>query len=131
VKGVRAERPATKNKIRSPPVARLYPNYPGNEVDQLRNWVLPNATQPCSSLALDATSSLDNGIILINSTFVPIGALSISNTFNQVSFCQVLGSVAYGGNETLNFQLWLPDEGIYQGRFMRVGKLIFLSVFSS
>lgn len=40
---------------------------------------------------------------------------------NEVAFCQVVGSVAYGGNETLNFQLWLPDTSIYERRFMAVG----------
>ncbi|KAN0103452.1 putative feruloyl esterase B precursor [Hyaloscypha variabilis] len=85
-------------------------------------WVLPSSTQSCPSLALHAASSaVSSGTTLINSTLVPIGGLNVSNTVNQVSFCQVLGSVAYGDNKTLNFQLWLPDEKIYQGRFMAVG----------
>ena len=87
-------------------------------------WVLPSPTQSCPSLAAlhAASSAVGSGTTLINSTLVPIGGLNVSNTVNQVSFCQVLGSVAYGDNETLNFQLWLPDEKIYQGRFMAVGK---------
>jgi hypothetical protein len=61
---------------------------------------------------------------LINSTLVPRDALNISGVTNEIAFCQIFGYVTYGRNETLNFQLWLPDERIYEQRFMAIGQYI-------
>lgn len=60
---------------------------------------------------------------LRSSTPIPAGGIVVSGVSNQVAFCQVVASVAYGGNETLNFQLWLPDTSMYKGRFMAVGEV--------
>jgi feruloyl esterase len=85
----------------------------------------PGSKDPCLSLVHESRSSLlIHDTTLMSSVHVPIGAMIISGTANKVAFCQVVGSVAYGGNETLNFELWLPDISIYEGRFMAVGRYI-------
>lgn len=80
-------------------------------------------TKLCSSLVDDASSLLlGYNTTLTSSTPIPVGSMIVLGAgANEVAFCQVVGSVAYGGNETLNFQLWLPDTSIYERRFMAVG----------
>jgi hypothetical protein len=88
-------------------------------------WVLPSPTTNCSSLLLNAVRTLvQHQGTLINSTLVPPDALNISGVTNEIAFCQIFGYVTYGRNETLNFQLWLPDERIYEQRFMAIGQYI-------
>ncbi|KAF2177075.1 tannase and feruloyl esterase [Zopfia rhizophila CBS 207.26] len=60
---------------------------------------------------------------LFNSTYVEAGGLNISLTgqVNQFPFCRVYAQVAYGNNDTLNFEVWLPDAGSYNKRLMAVG----------
>ncbi|PVI02662.1 tannase and feruloyl esterase [Periconia macrospinosa] len=51
------------------------------------------------------------------------GGLTIGLTgqANQFPFCRVNAQVAYGNNDTLKFEVWLPDAGSYNKRFMAVG----------
>ncbi|KAH8807162.1 tannase and feruloyl esterase [Xylogone sp. PMI_703] len=82
-------------------------------------FVLQSPVSSCAKLAHFNGKSL--GTTIHNATLVPRGGLNISNVFNDVAFCQVAASVSYTNKDTLNFQLWLPEESIYQGRFMAVG----------
>ena len=83
--------------------------------------VLPHETQECTTFA----KSLDLGsynATLLNATYHPVHSLNVSNTFNNVSFCEVHTSVSYGnGNNTLIAATWLPDWLQYNDRFMAVG----------
>lgn len=47
-----------------------------------------------------------------------------STSVNNVSFCQIIGNITYGaeGNNILNFELWLPGQSNYNGRYLSVGK---------
>jgi feruloyl esterase len=83
--------------------------------------VLPHETPECTtfaeSLNLDAYDAT-----LLNSTYYPVHALNVSNTFNNVSFCEVYTSISYGsGNNTLVAATWLPERLQYNDRFMAVG----------
>ena len=80
----------------------------------LAAWCLvaPSATKSCLSLLDDANnSSLGHGTRLASSTPIPVGAMIVSGVANQIEFCQVVGSVPYGENETLNFQTMAARYG--------------------
>lgn len=76
--------------------------------------------QRCSSLAHHPCLRQSNAKFL-NSTYYPEKALNASSNFNNIPFCEVYGSVAYGKNDTLIFALWLPDQADYEDRFLAVG----------
>jgi hypothetical protein len=78
----------------------------------VHSLTIPRNPQDCNAFSQNAPSI--QNVTLINSTLI----LAYENTS---SFCKVLGQVAYGSNDTLNFQLWLPDADSYNGRFMAVG----------
>ncbi|KUI59280.1 hypothetical protein VP1G_06530 [Cytospora mali] len=69
-----------------------------------------------NSLALDP-----NNTVLMNSTWIPAGAKNISGTLNSVAFCEVFGAVSYPGNNSVIFEVWLPDNKAHNGRFLAVG----------
>jgi hypothetical protein len=58
---------------------------------------------------------------VLNTTYYPTNSLNISNTFNDIPFCEVYSSISYGSNNSLVFALWLPDVSVYEHRFMAVG----------
>ena len=75
----------------------------------------------CSTLAGSKAIGLNN-TALTNSTWVPVGAKNVSGTLNSAAFCQVFGVVSYVGNNSVVFETWLPNEHMYNGRFVAVGK---------
>lgn len=52
--------------------------------------------------------------------------LSDSNTEaalpNQHAFCRVKGHIEYSGNNSLAFELWLPEQESYNERYLVAGK---------
>lgn len=40
---------------------------------------------------------------------------------NTATFCRVVGLMPYGPNNTLNFEVWLPENENYNGRYLSVG----------
>lgn len=82
---------------------------------------LPAWTPRCESFA--SSLSLDQyNATLLNATYYPANSLNVSNTFNDVPFCEIYTSISYGnGNKTLIAATWLPDQSEYDGRFMAVG----------
>jgi hypothetical protein len=63
--------------------------------------------------------------IHFNATAVAAGALQIGHVSgNNVSLCRVIGSIEYGskGNDTLNFELWLPEISKYNRRYLSIGE---------
>ncbi|CZR52794.1 related to feruloyl esterase B precursor [Phialocephala subalpina] len=80
--------------------------------------VLSTPSQNCSTFAQDFAQSVSSqNATIINSTLVPAN----SAAGNNYTFCKVYGQVAYAGNDTLNFQLYLPEIEMWSGRFMAVG----------
>ncbi|KAK2060103.1 tannase and feruloyl esterase [Colletotrichum caudatum] len=57
----------------------------------------------------------------VKTAFVPTNSLNVSGTFNSVAFCRVNGSVPYPEDNTVFFEVWLPDTAVYNGRFLAVG----------
>lgn len=85
-------------------------------------FVLPNPTQNCSTFAQDYSESVaSQNATIINSTLI----LANSAAGNNFTFCMVFGQVAYEGNNSLNFQLYLPDATAWTGRFVAVGNYSF------
>ncbi|KAK1598923.1 tannase and feruloyl esterase [Colletotrichum navitas] len=78
-----------------------------------------------SSTSCDILPDLIRSSILtlgsVETAFVPTNSLNVSGTFNSVSFCRVNGSVPYPENNTVFFEVWLPDTDVYNGRFLAVG----------
>lgn len=82
-----------------------------------------NSTQCSNFSSLNIT--LPDNVHLINTTSVDSGALNITGVtgVNSSPFCRVLGTISYGakGNDTLRFEVWLPDA-TYNGRYLSVGE---------
>ncbi|KAK2035051.1 tannase and feruloyl esterase [Colletotrichum zoysiae] len=74
----------------------------------------------CGILPDLITSSVSN-LGSVEAAFVPTNSLNVSGTFNSVAFCRVNGSVPYPENNTVFFEVWLPDTAVYNGRFLAVG----------
>lgn len=87
-------------------------------------WVasssIPSYQPHCSSF-VHATDLSQYNTTILNSTYYPGNKLNVSGTFNQISFCEVYGSISYGRNNSLIFALWLPNSPNYEHRFMAVG----------
>lgn len=81
---------------------------------------IPSYQPHCSSL-VHSTDLSQHNATLLNSTYYAGNKLNVSGTFNQISFCEVYGSISYGRNNSLIFALWLPDSLDYEHRFMAVG----------
>lgn len=64
----------------------------------------------------------------IDASVVNVGALTFPNVtlLNSYSACRIIGKIAYGAekNNTLNFEVWLPESSDYNGRYMSVGRFI-------
>ncbi|KAB8263107.1 Tannase/feruloyl esterase [Aspergillus pseudonomiae] len=86
----------------------------------------------CANLA---GTFVNNAALIHHAQSVPIGGLTLSDdgnsVQNQVPLCHVQGTIDYiaGGdatpdprrNNTLTWELYLPDEPYYNGRFLAVG----------
>ena len=84
-----------------------------------------SASEQCALFVAHALGT--PGYYVYNATHVSEGAYTVPSGFpsqnvsNKVPFCRVEGTVPYGSNDTLNFELWLPDVNRYNGRFLAVG----------
>ena len=85
----------------------------------VQSFVLLKPTQDCFTLTQSLQKSFrGQDTTILNTTLVPANSVS----GNNYEYCQVIGKVAYADNNTLNFQVYLPDATAYTGRFMAVGK---------
>lgn len=78
----------------------------------------------------DNCASLDYGSnYVVSSTQVLAGGLANISTVaaqnvtenNNATFCRVIGVMPYGSNNTLNFEVWLPEAERYNERYLSVG----------
>ncbi|KAM0500928.1 hypothetical protein ACHAP8_004647 [Fusarium lateritium] len=74
----------------------------------------------CASLA-QSTCLVEHNATILSTTYHAVGALNISGTHNKIPFCEICASVQYGNNNSLIFELWLPDANHYASRFMAIG----------
>lgn len=66
---------------------------------------------------------------IINTSHVAVGGLANISAVaagnvtltNAASFCRIEGKIPYGENNTLNFEIWLPDGETYNNRYLSVG----------
>jgi hypothetical protein len=62
----------------------------------------------------------------LNGTTIENAELTqLSSSADGIAYCRVSGSVAYGERDnSVRFELWLPEQKFYNNRFMVVGKLL-------
>ena len=82
-------------------------------------FVLPRSTANCSTFEKFLQQSLGG----LNTTVTSTVLIAANSSSNVHDYCQVVGSVAYTSNDSLHFEVWLPDAEAYTGRFMAVGTL--------
>ncbi|KAJ0331969.1 hypothetical protein COL922a_011647 [Colletotrichum nupharicola] len=93
----------------------------------LASWFLPasiaapsTGSPDCESLAEQVKASVPE-LTSVSSALVSANSLNISSVFNSASFCRFNGTVPYPENNTVLFEVWLPESGSYNGRFLAVG----------
>ncbi|KAI1867801.1 uncharacterized protein JN550_006942 [Neoarthrinium moseri] len=74
----------------------------------------------CADIAKPGTA-FGEQFSIINATYVPAASLNISGSFNQFPFCRVYAQVPYPENNTVGFEVWLPEPKSYNGNFLAVG----------
>jgi hypothetical protein len=75
----------------------------------------------------DRCASLRNGVDhIVDANSVVAGALQLESMtgVNNVTFCRVRGLMPYGGNNTLNYEVWLPEKSKYNRRYLSVGQFV-------
>ncbi|KAL5386306.1 hypothetical protein PMIN06_001708 [Paraphaeosphaeria minitans] len=70
---------------------------------------------------LDSLSLEHFNASIVNATYHATNSFNVSETFNDIPFCEVHAQVSYGKNDSLSFLVWLPDECDYRQRFLAVG----------
>lgn len=80
-----------------------------------------HSTVQCQSLA-----SSVSGNSIINSTYIAAGSLDIDGLNNTIPFCRVFASVAYPHNNSVVYEVWLPDASQHNGRYLSVGENIYI-----
>ncbi|GJC95900.1 carboxylic ester hydrolase [Colletotrichum higginsianum] len=86
-------------------------------------WLLPTRTfgSPSTNTSCDRLPDLMNPALgTIATALVPANSLNVSGTFNSVAFCRVNGSVPYPEDNTVFFEVWLPEADSYNDRFLAV-----------
>ncbi|KAL3292541.1 tannase and feruloyl esterase [Colletotrichum asianum] len=93
----------------------------------LASWFLPasiaassTGSPDCESLAEQVKVSVPE-LTSVSSALVSANSLNVSSVFNSASFCRFNGTVPYPENNTVLFEVWLPETGSYNGRFLAVG----------
>ena len=52
---------------------------------------------------------------------IPAVAAQSPTISNTKPLCRVVGQIPYGENNTLNFEVWLPEADVYNERYISVG----------
>ncbi|KAH8423685.1 uncharacterized protein LDX57_001442 [Aspergillus melleus] len=84
----------------------------------------------CSHLSGVVSSQLED-VQSLHSSFVDVHGMNVSGTLNSIPFCRLQGSVAYPSNNSVNFELWLPDNETYNGRYLSGGNGGFAGVIDT
>ncbi|KAJ5626540.1 hypothetical protein N7528_003967 [Penicillium herquei] len=87
---------------------------------------VPRTSIDCSSLA---GVSLGAGYSITSAEEYAAGSVNVSDIVNEISFCLVQGTIAYGsddvpvknGANTLTWNLYMPLASDYNGRFIVIG----------
>lgn len=65
-----------------------------------------------------------SGDSIINSTYISAGSLNVDGVNNAIPFCRVFSTTSYAVNDSVVWQIWLPDTLQYNGRYVSVGKYL-------
>lgn len=57
----------------------------------------------------------------VKTSFVEAHRVNESGVLNSVPFCRLSGSIPYTGNNSVLFEVWLPERESYNGRYLSVG----------
>ena len=111
------------------------------------NWLLSLAclalagTQPSqqdSAARCDHLPDLiPSNINSVKASFVEAHRVNESGVLNSVPFCRLSGSIPYTGNNSVLFEVWLPERESYNGRYLSVGispsrgKLCCVTIFAN
>ncbi|TQN64277.1 putative esterase [Colletotrichum shisoi] len=82
-------------------------------------WLLPTRTfgSPSTDTSCDRLPDLVNAALgTIVTASIPANSLNASGTFNSVAFCRANGSVPYPEDNTVFFEVWLPEADSYNDR---------------
>ncbi|KAF6786570.1 feruloyl esterase [Colletotrichum sojae] len=91
-------------------------------------WFLPapNSSAPVAGTSCDSLPEIVKaavpGLEAVTASLIPAGSLNVSSVFNDASFCRVNGTVPYPENNTVLFEVWLPEGSSYNGRFLAVAR---------
>lgn len=77
-------------------------------------------TSQCAALVVDAVGGSNSGIL--NATSIAAGDFSIDGVNNTVPFCRIFAVEIYGANNSLLYEVWLPDSTVYNGRYVSNGE---------
>ncbi|KAL0931100.1 feruloyl esterase [Colletotrichum truncatum] len=80
-----------------------------------------SSTPDCAALA-DLVKTSVPALVAVESAFVAANTVNASSIFNTASFCRVNGTIPYPENNTVLFEVWLPEASSYNGRFLAVGR---------
>lgn len=79
----------------------------------------------CASLQKNGQYVIDSHLVRAEG-LAHISRVTAQNVtdVNLSTFCRVIGRIPYGPNNTLNFEVWLPDTESYNERYISVGELV-------
>jgi feruloyl esterase len=80
-------------------------------------YALPAAADNCSNLM---SAQLPNTTITIAQTY-PAGAVVTGTTKAPVGMCRVAGTIKPGANSNVHFEVWIPTDGSWNGKYQQVG----------
>ncbi|CRG85522.1 hypothetical protein PISL3812_02574 [Talaromyces islandicus] len=94
-------------------------------------WALASPTKPTKPDCAALTKAGSNSAVEVSQAVeVPPSSLNISSIVNEISLCWVQGTIKYSaesdkldasGNNTLTWELFLPDPAKYNGRYLMTG----------
>lgn len=95
-------------------------------------WALASPTKSTEPDCAALTKAGTNPAVDVSQAVeVPPFSLNISSIVNEISLCWVQGTIKYSaesdkldasGNNTLTWELFLPDPAKYNGRYLMTGK---------
>jgi hypothetical protein len=82
----------------------------------------PKQHDSCASLR-QSTGYVVSSSQVLAGELADVSAVAAQNVTesNNATFCRVIGVIPYGSNNTLNFEVWLPEAENYNERYLSVG----------
>lgn len=81
----------------------------------------------CSHLSTLVSAHIRN-VQSPRSAFIDVHGMNVSGIWNSVPFCRFQGLIPYPDNNSVLFEIWLPDNETYNGRYLSVGAFPFWTI---